>query len=54
MYLGPENQIRHINDEMMEAMFAGLLEPKLAVNQAAKRVNHVLMRFARNTQSSRY
>lgn len=49
-YVGPENQIRSINDEILEAMFAGLLSPTDAVNEASARANHVLLRFLRNTQ----
>ncbi|MDR3503857.1 MAG: extracellular solute-binding protein [Legionella sp.] len=49
-YLGPQNQIRSINDEVLEAMFAGLISPEAAVRQASVRANHVLLRFARNIQ----
>ncbi|CAM4462058.1 MAG: sn-glycerol-3-phosphate-binding periplasmic protein UgpB [Legionella sp.] len=47
-YFGPQNQIRSINDEVLEAMFAGLISPEAAVHQASVRANHVLLRFARN------
>ncbi|WP_298622053.1 extracellular solute-binding protein [uncultured Legionella sp.] len=47
---GPQNQIRGINDELIEAMFAGLISPKEALQEAVKRSNHILLRFSRNTQ----
>ncbi|QMT59330.1 extracellular solute-binding protein [Legionella sp. PC997] len=47
---GPQNQIRGINDEVLEAMFAGLLSPKEALHESAVRTDHVLWRFARNTK----
>ncbi|MFT4059557.1 MAG: extracellular solute-binding protein [Legionella sp.] len=46
-YYGPQNQIRAINDEVVESMFAGLMSPDEAVHEFAKRANHVLTRFAR-------
>ncbi|WP_454780267.1 extracellular solute-binding protein [Legionella sp. WA2022007384] len=46
---GPQNQIRGINDEVLEAMFAGLLSPKEALQESAMRTDHVLFRFVRNT-----
>jgi sn-glycerol 3-phosphate transport system substrate-binding protein len=49
-HLGPQHQIRGINDEVLEAMFAGLMTSKQAMNESAKRANHVLLRFSRNTQ----
>lgn len=49
-YLGPQNQIRSANDEILEAMFSGLISPKEAVHAASVRANHILLRFARNTQ----
>ncbi|MGC1183236.1 extracellular solute-binding protein [Legionella sp.] len=48
-YYGPQNQIRSINDEILEAMFAGLISPREAVREASLRANHVLLRFFRNT-----
>lgn len=48
---GPQNQIRSINDQELEAMFAGLISPTDALNEASMRVDHILLRFARNTQS---
>ncbi|AWN73341.1 extracellular solute-binding protein [Legionella anisa] len=46
---GPQNQIRSINDEVLEAMFAGFLSPSKAIQESAARTDHVLLRFARNT-----
>lgn len=46
---GPQNQIRGINDEVLEAMFAGFLSPSDALRESATRTNHVLLRFVRNT-----
>lgn len=50
---GPQNQIRGVNDEVLEAMFAGLISPTEALNEATSRANHILLRFARNTQNKR-
>ncbi|WP_131794091.1 extracellular solute-binding protein [Fluoribacter gormanii] len=47
---GPQNQIRGINDEVLEAMFAGLLNPKEALQESQIRTDHVLLRFGRNTR----
>lgn len=47
---GPQNQIRVINDEVLEALFAGLVTPEQALIDASKRANHVVLRFKRNTQ----
>ena len=49
-YYGPENQIRSINDEVLEAMFAGLISPEQALHEAKARADHVLLRFYRNTR----
>lgn len=49
-YYGPQNQIRSINDEVLEAMFADLISPKEAVHEAVTRANHVLSRFVQNTK----
>ncbi|MFI4919471.1 MAG: extracellular solute-binding protein [Legionellales bacterium] len=46
---GPQNQIRGINDEILEAMFAGLMSARDALHEAVVRSNHVLARFLRNT-----
>ena len=47
--LGAQNQIRAINDEAIETIFAGLHTPKDAMDQAVARANHAQQRFARNT-----
>ncbi|CZI03643.1 TPA: extracellular solute-binding protein [Legionella pneumophila subsp. pneumophila] len=52
-HMGPQNQIRGINDEVLEAMFADLMSPEEALNEATIRANHLLLRFARNTQRER-
>lgn len=49
-HLGPQNQIRGINDEVLEAMFADLISPEDALSEATIRSDHILLRFARNTQ----
>ena len=49
-HLGPQNQIRGITDEVLEAMFAGLITSPQAMDEAINRSNHVLLRFSRNTQ----
>ena len=49
--LGPQNQIRAINDEALEAIFAGIKSPQKAMDDAVIRANYVLQRFARNTTS---
>ncbi|STX51794.1 glycerol-3-phosphate-binding periplasmic protein precursor [Legionella busanensis] len=46
----PQNQIRNINDEALEAIFAGIKTPKVAINDAVTRANFVLARFLRNTK----
>lgn len=51
-HFGPQNQIRGINDEVLEAMFAGLIGSKAALQEAVVRSNHILFRFARNTQTT--
>ncbi|AHE67371.1 ABC-type sugar transport system, periplasmic component [Legionella oakridgensis ATCC 33761 = DSM 21215] len=48
-HLGMQNQIRVINDESLEAIFAGIKSPKEAMNTAVLRANHALLRFKRNT-----
>lgn len=45
----PMNQIRAANDEILEAMFAGLINPNEAMIRAVARSNHLLKRFIRNT-----
>ncbi len=46
----PQNQIRAINDQMLEAIFSGMMSTKDAMNNAVLRANHVLTRFKKNTQ----
>ncbi|WP_131781490.1 extracellular solute-binding protein [Legionella gresilensis] len=46
----PQNQIRNINDEALEAIFAGIKMPKVAINDAVTRANFALVRFLRNTK----
>ncbi|BCA96461.1 glycerol-3-phosphate ABC transporter substrate-binding protein [Legionella antarctica] len=48
-HTGPQNQIRSINDEVLEAMFAGLINSDQALQEAMDRSNHVLLRFSQNT-----
>ena len=50
--LGAQNQIRAINDEALEIIFAGMKSPEQAMNDAVKRANVVLLRFARNTSKN--
>ncbi|VEB33783.1 glycerol-3-phosphate-binding periplasmic protein precursor [Legionella sainthelensi] len=47
---GPQNQIRSINDEVLEAMFAGFISPSDALKESSMRTNHVLLRFIQNTE----
>ncbi len=47
---GPLNFLRTINDEAMEAIFAGIKTPTQAMNEAMLRADYALMRFRRNTQ----
>jgi len=51
-HLAPQNQIRNMSDEILEAMFSGGISPEEALQQAVLRANHILLRFARNTQIS--
>lgn len=46
--LNAQNQIRIINDEELEAIFAGIKSPEQAMNDAVKRANHALLRFENN------
>lgn len=50
IYRGPQNQIRSINDEAMEAIFSDKQTSKQALDEAVKRANYALKRFRRNTQ----
>lgn len=47
--LGPQNQVRMINDEALEAVFSGIKSPKQAIDEAEKQANYALLRFSRNT-----
>lgn len=47
---GPQNQIRAINEQMLEAVFSGMMSTKDAMDNAVLRANHVLRRFKKNTQ----
>lgn len=49
MVAAPQNQLRRIIDEVMEAFFANSLSPKDTLNNAASRSNHILQRFYKNT-----
>ncbi len=44
-----QNQIRTINDEALEIIFAGIKTPQQAMDDAVSRANHSLLRFARNS-----
>lgn len=45
---GAENQIRTIYDQMLEAIFSGMMSVEDAMNKADRRIQHVLKRFRRN------
>ena len=47
--LGAQNQIRAINDEALELIFAGIKNPQQAMDDAVIRTNHALLRFEHNT-----
>lgn len=47
----PQNQIRILNDEMLEAIFSGIKSPHLAIKESAKQADLLLLRFKRNTTS---
>ena len=48
---GPQNQIRAINEQMLEAIFSGMMSTKDAMDNAVLRANHVLRRFKKNTRN---
>jgi len=48
--LSVQNQIRLINDEAVEEIFAGIKTPQQAMDDAVSRANHALFRFMRNTR----
>jgi len=45
----PKNQIRSINEQMLEAIFSGMMGMKEAMENAVIRTQHVLLRFKKNT-----
>lgn len=47
---GPQNQIRTINDQMLEAIFSTMTPPKVAMNHAIQRAKHAMRRFENNTR----
>ncbi len=49
--INAQNQIRAINDEALEAIFAGIKSPQQAIDDAVARANQTLRRFARNTSN---
>lgn len=51
-YLGPQNLIRAVNDEALEAIFAGSKTATQAIEEAVQRANYLLKRFARNNTTS--
>lgn len=46
---GAENQIRTIHDQMLEAIFSGMMSVDEAMNKAENRIRHVLKRFRKNS-----
>lgn len=46
---GAQHLIRAINDEALEAIFAGIKTPKQAMNEAVTRANYAMIRFSHNT-----
>ena len=46
----PQNQLRMINDQALEAIFSGKREPHDALKKAEERANNVILRFKKNTQ----
>jgi sn-glycerol 3-phosphate transport system substrate-binding protein len=49
---GAENQIRTIHDQMLEAIFSGMLTVDEAMKRAEMRIRHALLRFRKNTHQS--
>lgn len=45
----PKNQIRNINDEMLEAVFSGILSPEEGIKKAFSRIQQATSRFKKNT-----
>ena len=48
----PQNQIRTINDQMLEAIFSGMMSTEDAMNKTKVRVHHAIQRFFKNTHTS--
>ena len=46
----PLNQLRLINDEALEKIFAGIKTPKQAIVEAVRKADYVLYRFKRNNE----
>ena len=46
---GPQNQIRAINDQMLESIFAGMMNTENAMAKTNIRVEHVRHGFSHNT-----
>ncbi|MBA2650154.1 MAG: extracellular solute-binding protein [Legionella sp.] len=49
--IGPQNQIRNVNDELLESMFAGIIPVGVALQEAVTRSNHIIFRFSKNNLS---
>ena len=50
--LGAQHQIRIVNDEALEEIFAGINDAQHAMDNAVAAANNLLLRFERNTQGS--
>lgn len=50
---GAEHRTRMLSDEVLEAMFAGLLTPEQALNQLVLETDYALLRFERNHRKGR-
>ncbi|MBN9229391.1 MAG: glycerol-3-phosphate ABC transporter substrate-binding protein [Legionella sp. 40-6] len=48
----PQNQVRMLMDELLEAMFAGLISPETMLRDAQLRIDRLLKRFLMNTGES--
>ncbi|MCX7117120.1 MAG: extracellular solute-binding protein [Legionellales bacterium] len=48
-HIPAQNQIRDINDEALENIFAGIKSPQQAMDDAVHRANHTVGRFLENT-----
>ena len=48
--LGAQHQIRIVNDEALEEIFAGIKDAQHAMDDAVAAANNLLLRFERNTQ----